>query len=84
MLYFLSEVHCLAELGTRQSCRDKVAMFTGQKIVDYCIMYTFVVATKFRHRGLHIFHGFTCHRISITMSRCRCREAQKLSRAQPS
>ena len=44
-----------AELGTRQHCRENVVMFSGQKMVDNCILTIFVVATPCKHRGLHIF-----------------------------
>ena len=27
------------KLGTRQHCRDNVTMFSGHKVVGYCIMY---------------------------------------------
>ena len=49
---------CTAELGKRQYCRDKVAMFSGHKIVVCCILYMFVVATPFRHPDLKICRIF--------------------------
>ena len=45
-------------------------------------MYTFVVASTFRHRGVNIFHICAWLWSSITLSLCRCREANKLLRAQ--
>ena len=48
----------LAELGTRQYCRDNVTMFSGQKVVCYCNITIFVVATSSRHRDLNIFRIF--------------------------
>ena len=74
--YMGFSAHCheiFPELGQRQHCRDNVTMFSGQTMVDYCIMV--VVATPFRHRGLHIF---ACHWRSIVLSRCRCRVVARL------
>ena len=48
------------------------------------LQYVFILCgyTPFRHKGLNIFSFFSCHRSSITLSRCHCREANQLSRAQ--
>ena len=62
----------MAELGTRQQCRDNVTMFSGHKTVSYCIMPIFVVAIPFRRRHLKLFRIFSCLLSSITLSRCRC------------
>ena len=66
------------ELGMQQHCRDNVTMFQAKKIIGG-LLSLFSVATPFRHRGLNNFSGPWC---SILLSRCRCREAKKLSRAQ--
>ena len=47
-----------AELGTSQYCRDKWTMFLGQKVVCYCNIATFGVATPYRHWDLNIFIYF--------------------------
>ena len=49
---------CFVELGTRQHYRDNVTMFSGQKVVGYCILIQFIVTTSFRHRDLNIFYIF--------------------------
>ena len=70
------------ELGMQQHCRDNVTMFQAKKIIGGLLSYImslFSVATPFRHRGFNNFSGPWC---SILLSRCRCREAKKLSRAQ--
>ena len=46
--------------------RDKVCR--PKKLVDYCTMATFVVATPFRHRVLNTFRIFACHCSSTTLS----------------
>ena len=48
----------LVELGTRQHCRDNMTMFSGVKVVGYCIITISVVATPFRHRDLNILLNF--------------------------
>ena len=48
----------LSELGTRQNCRDNVAMFAGHSNVGYYIMSIFIVATPFRPRNLNMFRIF--------------------------
>ena len=63
-------------------CRDNVTMFSGHKAVGYGIITLFVVATPFKHWDLNIFWIMCCLWSSITLSRCRFHEAQKLSRAQ--
>ena len=45
-------------MGTRQHWRDNVTMFSGHKVVGYCILTIFVVATPSRHRDLNIFRMF--------------------------
>ena len=50
----------LAELGTRQHCRDNVTMLSGRKVVGFSIFTIFVVATLARHRDLNIFRIFSC------------------------
>ena len=74
-------VHCQS-WAERQHCRDNVTMFSGHKIVGYCIMSIFVVATPVRHRDLtgtiFCIGSVKLHNIVG----CRCREAQKLLRAQ--
>ena len=45
----------------------------------YCIC----LATPSRHLDRNIFRILSCPRGSITLSRCRCRKAKKLSHAQP-
>ena len=69
------------ELGTPQHCRDNVTMFSDHTVVGYSNITLFVVATTFRHRALKIFRILSCIWSSITLSRCRCRKAYKLSRA---
>ena len=76
----------VSELGTRQHCRDNVTMFSGLKAVEFCIFTIFAVATPSSHRALIFFlYFFSCpwgSMYSITLSRCRCRKAKQLSRAQ--
>ena len=48
-----------AELGTQQNCRDNVTMFSGHKVVCYCNIIVFVVATPSRHRDRYIFRIFS-------------------------
>ena len=79
------------ELGSRQFCRYNVSMLSGPKVVCNCHFTIFIVAIPSRHRGLTIFRFFAgpwlfpeailrCR--VVALSRCRCREAKKLSRAQ--
>ena len=70
----------LAELGTRQHCRDNVTMFSGNTIVAYSIMAKFVVTNQFRHRGLNIFRIFACHWSSNMLSHFRVVVASKLKK----
>ena len=49
-------------------------MLSSQKMVDYCIMSVFVIATPFRDGGLKIFRIFSCHWSSNSLLCCRCRE----------
>ena len=79
---FNKRLNRLLELGMRQYCRDNETMFSGHKVVCYCNFTTFGVATPSRHRDLNIFQFFSGSCGSITLSRCCCREAIKLSRAQ--
>ena len=62
----------------RQYCCDNVTMFAGNKVVCYCNITLFSVS---RHGDLNICHIFSGPWGSITLLRCRCREAIKLSRA---
>ena len=71
----------LAELGTRQHFRDIGTTFSGQKWL-FMVLCLHSLWQVFKHRGLKIFNTFSCLRSSITLSRCCCREAKKLSRAQ--
>ena len=50
----------LAELGTRQLCRDTVTMFSGLKVVGYCIITIFLVVSPFIHGDLTSFRVFSC------------------------
>ena len=75
-LQTISNSWTYSDLGMRQHCRDNVTMFSGRKMVDYCLI--FVLASSFMHR---------CRFLSLmlyycTLARCRCREAIQLSRAQ--
>ena len=72
----------VAELGTRQYCRNNETVFSGHKVVCYCNITLFGVAPPSRHRDLNIFRIFSGPCCSITLSRCRCREAIQFSRAQ--
>ena len=81
-----------AEIGFHyQSCaRDKTAattwpyfQATKSLVIELLYYYTvFVVATPWSHRDLKIFHICAWPWNSITLLRCRCRKATKLSRAQ--
>ena len=53
-------------------------MFSGHKIVDYCIISIYVVSIPFRHWALNIFGIFSCHQSFIMWSRCCCRGAKKI------
>ena len=46
------------------------------------IMSIFLAANSFSHRGLTFFVFFIVTESSLTLSLCRCREYEKLSRAQ--
>ena len=71
------------ELGTRQYCRDNETMFSGHKVVWYCNITLFGVATPSRHQAdLNCFRFFSGSGGSITLSHCGCRKTLKLSRAQ--
>ena len=61
---------------------DNATMFSGHKVVRYCNITIFGLATASRHWYLNIFLIFSGPWGSITFLRCRCREAVKLSRAQ--
>ena len=64
----------LAELGTRQYCRDNMTMFGGEKkmfIIGLCLH-------AFRHRGLNIFPIFFLSLKPYYLSHSRCCEAKKL------
>ena len=41
----------LPELGRRQLCRENVTVFSGLKVVGYCIIPLFVVATPIRKQS---------------------------------
>ena len=56
----LRDERVFLELGTRQHCHDNVTLFSGQKVVDYCIVSLFAAATLFRHLGLDIVRIFSC------------------------
>ena len=56
-----------SELVTRKYCRDNVTMFSGHKVVCYCKITIFIVATQPRHRDLNIFRIFSCPRVSINV-----------------
>ena len=66
-------------------------MFAGHKVVCYCNITIFVVATPSRHRDLNIFRIFLVPEallrwrvvvVALLLSHCRFREAKKLLRAQ--
>ena len=46
------------ELGTRQYCRDNVTICSGHKVVCYCNITIFDVATTSRQRDFNIFGIF--------------------------
>ena len=69
----------LIELGTRQHCRDNLTIFSGHKIVGYCIMLQLLHLDT---ETLTFFIFVSGHRSFITLSRCNCRKAKQLSRAQ--
>ena len=63
--------------------RQRDHLFRPQSCWLWHSCYTvLVVATPFRHRDIDIFWILCCLWSSITLSRCRFHEAQKLSRAQ--
>ena len=73
--YFLWKV---AELGTRQNCRDNVIMFLG-------LMSIFGVTSPFRHPCLNILRICSCPLLRcyvVVLSRCFFRKAKKLSHGQ--
>ena len=58
-------------------------MFSGRKTVDYEIMSICFVAAPFLDtKAFTFFVFFSCLWSSITLSRCRCRKAKKVSHAQ--
>ena len=65
----------------RHHCCDNVTMFSGPKNNCYYMTSIFVVDNLLRHRHLNIGCIFSGHWVSIPLSRCCCREADKLSRA---
>ena len=48
----------IAELGTRQHCRDNVTMFSSHKSVGYCFITIFVVAKLYLDTETLIFFEF--------------------------
>ena len=75
---------CSPELGTRQFCLDNATLFSGHKAVIFCNITVFAWLLHLcRHLDRNIFRILSCPRGSITLSRCRCRKAKKLSHAQP-
>ena len=64
------------DLGRRQHCSDNMIMFS-EHIVFYIVISLCLYSLTTR-----IFQIFSCHWSSTALSRCRCREAKKLSRAQ--
>ena len=61
-----------SELGTQQCCRDNETNLLAK------IYSVLVVATPFRHETLAFFGTCSCHRSSITLSRCCCRDVIKI------
>ena len=61
-------------------------MLSGHKVVCNCHFSLFIVATPSAHWGLTVYRFFFWSLTGpwgyIMLSRCRCREAKKLSRAQ--
>ena len=72
----------LAELGTRQFCRDKRDHVSRPQSCYLLQYYYIYLATQSRHLDLNIFQICSCPGGSSTLLHCRCREAKKLSLAQ--
>ena len=68
----------IAELGTRQHCRDNVTMFSSHKSVGYCFITIFVVAKLYLDTETLIFIEFFL--VPEALLRCRCRESLKYCR----
>ena len=88
-LKFRLSFYFLPELGTRQFCRDNVTMLSGHTFFCNFHFTIFIVATPSGHWGLTIFSIFFWSLTgpygyfnNFMLSRCRCHEAKKLSRAQ--
>ena len=64
----------LPELGTRQHCRDNVTMFSGHKLVSYCITVCLY------SRAFHFSYFFGSLKLCyvVALSFCRCWEANKI------
>ena len=56
-------------MGTRQHYRDNVTMFSGHKVVGYCILFLVIVTTSFRHRDLkHILYFFRSKKLNYIVA----------------
>ena len=75
-------LYIISGAGLSVATLQDLANDPGRKIVDYCLMFIFNVATPFRHQDLNILPIFPCPWSSITLSRSCCREAKILTRAQ--
>ena len=71
-------LYCISELGTRNNCRVILTEFVGAKI-----MLIFALTLRQLHCDTDDFYlSFVCHKSSYRLSRCRSRDANKLTRAQ--
>ena len=73
--YFLKIV-LKAELGMRKHCR--VTVFSGHKVVGYCIITLVEVTTPFKLKDFTNFSNVIWSLkfyYVVAFSRCRCREA---------
>ena len=67
--------------GHATVARQRDHLFRPQSC--WLLQYYYIrVATPYKHRDLNFFRYFSCPWSSITLSRCRCHKAKKLSRAQ--
>ena len=80
--WFVQTICSLHQSWARHNKSDHV--FKNKTLFDYCIVSLSIVVTPFRHQGLTVkcFLFFAFLWGTNRLSRCRCREAKKLSRAQ--
>ena len=80
--WFVQTICSLHQSWARHNKSDHV--FKNKTLFDYCIVSLSIVVTPFRHQGLSVkcFLFFAFLWGTNRLSRCRCREAKKLSRAQ--